>query len=853
MNATPQTQIPNKLVLKAPLSGVIFPIEQVPDPVFSGKMVGDGISIDPVDQALIAPFAGEVTQLHSALHAVTLTHGTGLEVMMHIGIDTVSLKSKGFKAHVTEGQQVALGDTLIEFDTDYIATHAKSLMTQVILTNGELVGMVNKAAGFATAGETDLLVVTLGHDAEMPELENGPEVISDAVVIPNTTGLHARPAAVLAGLAKKFKARLQLLKGEDAANAKSVVGIMKLNVQHMDKVQLRAVGKDAEEAIAEIFPLLVSGLGDEGTIPVVSPAAIETAPDQEPPPPPKSGDPNLLLGVTASPGIAVGTAFRIREESFHFAEEADDAHQENVRLDKAIEEAKNHLEALQASLHLQADPSQAAIFAAHREILDDPDLMDVARSLTAKGKSAEYGWQKAFTTYAEQLARLRNEVLAGRANDLRDVGKRVLRILTGKETEELQLPDQAILIAEELTPSYTATIDTAKVKGFCTTTGGATSHVAILACSLGIAAVAGIEARALEIEDGTSLILDGSKGTLRINPSQEFVRETVARQAALKEQREKDLAAAHEPAVTTDGKRMEVVANIGGVDEAKESVKLGGEGVGLLRSEFLFLGRMTAPTEQEQYEVYRDTLLALGDRPLIVRTLDVGGDKPLPYLSLPKEENPFLGQRGIRIGLEHPEIFRVQARAILRAGAHGTIRIMFPMIATIQEIRDAKTMLEEERDKLGAELVEVGIMVEIPSTAVMAKQFAREVDFFSVGTNDLTQYTLAMDRGHPKLAAKMDGLNPAVLQLIKQAAEGAHSQGKWLGVCGGMASDPQAVPVLIGIGVEELSVSVPALPSIKAEVRKWSQADCQRLAEKALNATSGARVRELVENTRQGE
>jgi len=839
------------VIIKAPLSGVIFPIEQVPDPVFSGKMVGDGISIDPVDQVLIAPIDGEVTQLHSALHAVTLTHESGLEVMMHIGLDTVSLKSKGFTASVEEGQQVKLGDKLIAFDADYIATHAKSLMTQVVLTNGELVGMVKKADGFATAAETDLLIVTLRHDAEIVDEETGKEVISDAVLIPNSTGLHARPAAVLAGLAKKFKAKVELIKGEDSANAKSVVGIMKLNVQHLDKIQIRAAGEDAEEAIAEIFPFVRSGLGDEGTTAIVSPAAIETAQDQEPPPPPKSGDPNLLSGVTASPGIAVGTAVRIKEESFQFEEEAEDPHQENVRLDKAFEEAKNHLEALQANLHLQADPSQAAIFAAHREILDDPDLIDMARSMTAKGKSAEYGWQKAFTTYAEQLAGLQNEVLAGRANDLRDVGKRVLRILTGKETEELQLPDQAILIAEELTPSFTASIDTAKVRGFCTTTGGATSHVSILARSLDIAAVAGIEARALEIEDGASLILDGSRGTLRINPSAELVQQTIARQAALKEQREKDLATCHEPAVTTDGKRIEVVANIGGVDEAKESVKLGGEGVGLLRSEFLFLDRMTAPTEEEQFEVYRDALLALEGRPLIIRTLDVGGDKPLPYLSLPKEENPFLGQRGIRIGLERPEIFRVQARAVLRAGAHGKIRIMFPMIATIQEIRDAKIMLEEERVRLGVDPVEIGIMVEIPSTAVMAEQFAREVDFFSVGTNDLTQYTLAMDRGHPKLASKMDGLNPAVLRLIKQAADGAHSQQKWLGVCGGMASDTQAVPILIGLGVDELSVSVPALPTIKAEVRKWSKADCQLLAEQALDAVSGAQVRELVENTRQ--
>jgi len=843
--------MPN-IVIKAPLSGVIFPIEQVPDPVFSQKMVGDGISIDPTTSRLTAPFAGTVTQLHSALHAITLTHASGLEVMMHIGIDTVSLKSEGFTALVAEGDIVNAGDALIEFDADYIATHAKSLLTQIILTNGEIISSVVKADGIATIGETDLLVVSLQDDSAAKIETGGAVTISDAVIIPNSTGLHARPAAVLAGLAKKFSAKIELLKDDQTANAKSVVGIMKLNVQHLDKVQLRTTGEDGTAAIAEILPQLTSGLGDAGTTPIAAPASIETTDDQKPAAVAASGDPDLLLGVTASPGITVGTAFQIKEESFVFAETAVDSHQENVRLDRAIEEAKNHLEALQANLHKQADPSKAAIFAAHREILDDPDLLDMARSLTAKKKSAEYAWQHAYTSYAQQLAVLQNEILAGRANDLRDIGKRVLRILTGKESEELQIPDQAILIAEELTPSFTATLDPEKVKGFCTVTGGATSHVAIIARSLDIPAVAGIEARALDIKDGSPLILDGSKGTLRINPSPALISETVTRQKTLQVQSEKDLAAALDPAITTDGKRMEIVANIGGVKDARESVKLGGEGVGLLRSEFLFLERMTAPTEEEQFTVYRDVVLALEGRPLIIRTLDVGGDKPLPYLPMPKEDNPFLGQRGIRIGLERPDIFRVQARAILRAGAHGTIRIMFPMIATIEEIREARAMLEEERERLDLQPIEVGIMVEVPSTAVMAEQFAKEVDFFSVGTNDLTQYCLAMDRGHPKLASKIDALNPAILKMIKLAADGAHSQGKWLGVCGGLASDPQAVPILIGMGVDELSVSVPALPAIKAEVRRWAEADCRLLAGKAMNAISGAEVRALVDNKRQG-
>jgi len=836
-----------KITIKAPLSGVIYPIEQVPDPVFSQKMVGDGISIDPVNAVLTAPCDGTVSQLHSASHAITVTHVSGLEVMMHIGLDTVALKAQGFTPLVSEGQAVRQDDRLIEFDLDFVATNAKSLMTQIILTNGEVIESVEKASGDAVSGETNLLVVTMKEaEAEAEAGETGREVISEAVVIPNPTGLHARPAAVLAGLAKKFSSKVELIKDSDSVNAKSVVGIMRLNIGFGDKVQLRAVGEDAAEAVAEILPQLESGLGDEGTKPLVSPASIEVPEDRAAPAAPRSGDPDLLLGVCASPGIAVGTAIQVKEEQFDFAEEAADPGTENVRLAKATENAKNYLEALQMNLHMQSNPAKAAIFAAHREILDDPDLLDIAKSLIAKGKSAEYSWQKAFSSYAAQLENLKNEVLRERANDLRDVGHRVLRILTGKEAEALQLPEQAIIVAEELTPSFTATMDSSRVKGFCTTTGGATSHVAILARALDIPAVVGIEARALDIEDGTPLILDGTKGSLRINPSDELVQETISQQQLLLEQRERDLAAAMEPAITKDGKQLEIVANIGGVEEAEQSVKYGGEGVGLLRSEFLFLDRMTAPTEQEQYEVYAAVLEALNGRPLIVRTLDVGGDKPLPYLPMPAEENPFLGQRGIRIGLERPELFRVQARAILRAGTHGTIRIMFPMVSTIQEIRDARAMLEEERTKLGVDPIEVGIMVEVPSTAIIARQFAKEVDFFSVGTNDLTQYSLAMDRGHPKLAAKISALNPAVLHLIKLAAEGAHHHDKWIGVCGGLASDPDAVPVLIGLGVDELSVSVPVLPSIKAEVRKWAEMDCINLAEKALECLSGAEVRELI-------
>jgi phosphocarrier protein FPr len=836
----------NQLVLRAPLSGYLMPIERVPDPVFAQKMVGDGISIDPLSQCLVAPCDGEVVQLHSSGHAVTLATSAGVEVLMHIGLDTVTLKGRGFMPKVKVSDRVATGDALIEFEADYLATHAKSLLTQILITPAERVAGLAPRAGLVTAGQDIILEVRLAGAAPVVKTEAGSIVTSEAVLVPNPTGLHARPAAVLANVARKFKADIRLQRGEDQANAKSVVAIMGLEVSYGDKVNLVAQGPDAEEALAALVPMLRQGLGDEGAVPAPAPASVTLPDTAAPAPRPRSADPDLLLGVAGSPGLAAGNVFQVRHEEIPVTEAGEDPYLERRALDDAIEQAKLQLTALQARLQGEADPGKAAIFAAHQELLEDPELLEIAISAINKGKSAPFAWRRAYTTYAAQLSTLKSELLALRANDLRDVGERVLRLLTGAEAAEPELPLRTILIAEELTPSDAAALDRTRVVGFCTTRGGATSHVAILARSLDIPAVAGIDPRALDLPQGTPVILDGSKGTLRLRPApQEMdrVQRRLERQAA---RRKADLEAALLPARTTDGRRVEVVANIGGVSDAQQALRLGGEGVGLLRSEFLFLGRGVAPSEDEQAGIYRAAAETLGPaRPLVIRTLDVGGDKPLPYLPIPREDNPFLGERGIRVGLDRPEILRVQLRAILRASGAGKIHVMFPMVATLSEWRAARAVLEEERQKLGVPAIPAGIMVEVPAAALTAEQFAREVDFFSVGTNDLTQYVLAMDRGHPKLAAQVDGLSPAVLSLIAGAVDAAHRHGKWVGVCGGIAGDSQAVPVLLGLGVDELSVSLPAIPRIKAQIRTLALAECQRLAQEALRQDSAAAVRAL--------
>jgi len=837
---------PETLTLVAPLTGYLLPLDQVPDPVFADKMVGDGISIDPTSQSLVAPCEGSVVQVHPSCHALTVAHPSGVEVLMHIGLDTVALKGRGFTPRVRTGDTVRAGDALIDFDADAIATQARSLLTEVVITNGELIARYEPRSGRVEAGLDPVLTLHLV-PREVPAAEAaGPSATSAPVVVPNPQGLHARPAAVLANLAKRFRSDLQLMRGDDHVNAKSVVALMTMQVARGDMVRFRGTGEDAEEAVAALAEALSEGLGEEGAAAPSAPAPVTPQPPA--PTPSEPEEPGVLRGVGASPGLAVGRVFQLRRQEVEVTEAGGDPVHERRTLDSALEQAKSELEVLQAHMTAEADPAKAGIFAAHRELLDDPDLVEVAQAGVAAGKSAGYAWKRAYSAQVERLSALKNELLAARATDLRDVGERVLRLVVGDQPRQVEMPEETILVAEDLTPSDTATLDRSRVLGFATILGGATSHVAILARSLDLPALAGLDPRALALEDGTPVVLDGSKGSLRVAPSEEEMARSKADLARQVEHRRKLLETAHEAAVTRDGHAVEVAANVGSVADAEQAVSLGAEGVGLLRSEFLFMGRATPPSEDEQAEIYSGVARALGsDRTLVIRTLDVGGDKPLPYLPIPKEENPFLGERGLRVMLTRPDLMRTQFRAILRAAGLARLMVMLPMVTTVTEFQEARRVFEEERARVGADKVQLGLMIEVPAAALMAEAFAREADFFSIGTNDLTQYTLAMDRGHPKLAPQVDGLHPAVLRLIDMTVKGARKHGRWVGVCGGIAGDVQAVALLVGLGVNELSVAAPAVPAVKARIRELTLEECQDLARRALDCQTPAQVRELTE------
>jgi phosphocarrier protein FPr len=444
------------------------------------------------------------------------------------------------------------------------------------------------------------------------------------------------------------------------------------------------------------------------------------------------------------------------------------------------------------------------------------------------------------------MAKVGDEVIAARAVDLGDVGNRVLKLLAGTVEDAPFVPDEpVILIAEDLTPSDTASLDPALILGFCTAGGGPTSHTAIIARSLGIPAIVGAGPAILNQKDGTLSILDGDGGNLYLGPSKDDVESAKKVQSVLAEMRDAEYRSRYKPALTLDGHRVEVVANIGRAAEAAQAVEAGGEGVGLMRTEFLFLERAEPPTEEEQFEAYLEMVKALAGLPLIIRTLDIGGDKEVPYLNLPAEDNPFLGVRGIRLCLARPDLFIPQLRAIYRASKHGPIKIMFPMVATLEDLTAAQDFAEQVRQEVGAEPLELGMMIEVPSAVVMVKELAQEADFFSIGTNDLTQYLLAMDRGHPMLARRADGLHPAVLRMIDQTVKAAKEAGKWVGVCGGIAGDPQGAIILVGLGVTELSMSIPSIAAIKARLRNTTQKKAQELAQRALACRNAVEVRNL--------
>ena len=563
-----------------------------------------------------------------------------------------------------------------------------------------------------------------------------------------------------------------------------------------------------------------------------------------------------LRGLAISPGIASGPLFFYQAHVLSAdRRQVEDPLAEISRLEAALAKARSDLEAIQVKAVQDTGAKEAEIFSAHLLILEDPDLLEgIIREIKEQRHNIEYAWLQATEHYAGMLASLEDEYLAARSADVRDVAQRVLRILAGEEQMSQQIERPSIIVADELTPSDTVTFDRSKVLGFCTAQGGPTSHVAILAKALGIPAVTGLGAWLETLQNSTYVIVDGDLGVVTLEPDMATRESYRFRSEALQRKFEVAFAAARQPAVSVDGKRIEVVANLGSAVEAASALEFGAEGVGLLRTEFLFLDRQDAPGEDVQVEIYRSILQTFGQQPVVIRTLDIGGDKPAHYLDMKPEMNPFLGVRGMRLALQHPGIFQCQLRALLRAGVGYNLKIMFPMVSSLAEVRAVHLHLRQVRDELEAasrdyaRQVEIGIMVEVPSAAVMADVIAPQVDFFSIGTNDLSQYTLASDRTNPEVASLADAFDPSVLRLVRLVSQAAHAHGRWVGLCGELAGDPLATPVLLGLAVDELSMNPRAIPYVKQAIRRFSLPQARAIAEQALQLPTAGEVRSYLEN-----
>jgi len=663
------------------------------------------------------------------------------------------------------------------------------------------------------------------------------------LVIQNRTGLHARPAKVLVNLAKQFKSDISLQCGAKRANAKSMVSVLTLGAVNGSDITVQANGMDEEKAIAELEAAIRAGLGDVDPAVEAEPAPVKVDAPVEIPPP---AEPGIIKGVGAAPGIAVGPIFHFQQVELDLDNPEILSADGQLDLAEALTRAKAQLAELHQQMNDKKLGAEAAIFEAHAELLDDPELSEAVQVRVDTGLSPAKAWKATIDEQAASIAALNDPLLAARADDLRDVGERVLRLMLGLSEKGFMPKTPVVIVARELSPSDTASFDPERVLGFGIVEGGPTSHIAILARALGIPAIVGVDESMLALEEKTPVILNGNDGTLTVNPAADILERAKITQRRWLEYRRFAQEQSALPAVSLDGHRVDVTANAGSIADAAEALHMGADGIGLLRTEFLFLERTTAPTEDEQFAVYNAVAETMKTLPVIVRTLDIGGDKPLPYIQLKPELNPFLGERGIRLCLNRLELFREQLRAILRAAPAGNLKIMFPMVSDIAELRQARALIEELRNELGIPPVQIGIMVEVPSAALMADVFAPEIDFFSIGTNDLTQYTLAMDRGNSALACKHDGLHPAVLRLIAHTIESAHKHGKRADICGELGSDSAAVPILLGLGMDELSVSIPSVPTVKAQVRSLKIADWQSVAREALNCSTAQEVRELV-------
>jgi phosphocarrier protein FPr len=788
-----------------------------------------------------------------------------------IGTDVERVRTAIERAMTEDGVLVLmdLGSALMsaEMAVELLGSAGRVELSEAPFVEGAVAAAV-AAGGGASLDEVraeanraiEMKSAQLGADGSAPQAATAPLEDLGApggsqarIPVVNEIGLHARPAALVVQLAGRFDADLRLAKvgGADPVSARSLTGLMTLVARKGDELLATASGPQADEALQALQELAREGFGEgvaaeAASAPPAGDSERAAAPE-EPAEAPEPG--SVLRGIPASAGIALGPVRLVTEQFVAPSERPSRGPEvEWRRLEAAREAAREAIAHDHDELARRGADAEAAIFTAHTALLDDDALVGAARNRIDAGAPADTAWYEASTQTAAAWRGLDDELLRERAADVEDVGRRVLAALAGRE-QQATVDGPGVLVVSELTPAEAASLQRDLIRGIAAARGTATAHAAIIARALGVPAVVGLGPSVLAIGEHTPVLLDGAEGTVLVAPTEEVAERARRERDASLERSRKALRHAAEPALTRDGTRIEVAANLGDASEAGSVVELGADGVGLLRTEFLFLDRDQIPDEEEQAETLLTIVKALDGRPLIVRTLDVGADKPLRALPLPAEQNPFLGRRGIRLSLDHPELLATQLRAVLRVAAEYPVKLMFPMVATGAELEAALSAVARARRATGVDApLEVGVMVEVPSAALQAQQLASVVDFFSIGTNDLTQYTMAAERGNERIGQLLSGPQPAVLRLVDATVAGAETHGRWVGVCGELAGDPAAAVLLVGLGVRELSMAPPLVPEVKQALRSVSLADAAEAARRALDARDSADARRCGED-----
>ncbi len=831
------------LTVGSPLSGWCASLDDSPDPVFSGRVLGDGVSIDPVVGEVRAPFDGEVLTVPESRHAINLRADNGAEFLIHVGIDSVGLAGEGFEAAVASGERVRRGQLLLKFDLEKVLRRAASLRTPVLL----LQSGAFEVAGHRSEGPVDFgealfeVSPAAGQEAAVEASGDGPEV-AQTVAVGLEHGIHARPAAALIEAIKPLEASVFCQQGElPPANARSAVALMSLGVNYGDQVTVTARGQDAGKAlglVVEALKPLDESVQQEHFLKT---AAVEPVIQAELPEAPVDGA--VIRAQPASPGLARGTGFRLDAEVALLDIKAGSVEAEQAALTGALEQVRNHLQQL-----AETDGGTGAeIAAAHLALLDDPMIADHAAYRIGQGGAAPLAWQDAIDRAVETLKRAGDARMLEREDDLRDIGLRVQRALAGEDIGHgPEIPDGSIVLADNLLPSQLLELDRDRLRGICLAAGGATSHVAILAISLEIPMLVAAGPQLLRVEIGSELLLDGELGEITVRPDGPVAERFEQRIVEDKKLRQVEQDQSHAECRTRDGARIHILANIGSAQDALAAVKAGAEGAGLLRTEFAFMDRNRAPDSAEQLAIYSRISDVLESRPMVVRTLDAGGDKPVSYIEQQAEENPALGVRGIRLGLENEALLEAQLRALIELERPAPLQVMIPMVSSVHEVRAVRQMMNRLGQDDRNTPIRLGIMIETPAAALIADRLAQEVDFFSIGTNDLTQYTLCMDRGEPRLANRLDALHPAVLELVRLTVQAGDAAGIPVAVCGGAAGDLMAAPVLLGLGVRELSMPGSLIARQKARLRMLSMETCESLAGRALAMSSAREVRSMM-------